>query len=282
MSPGVSLEEPIATEARARGIPVLGDIELFARAARAPVIGVTGTNGKSTVTSLVAHMAAAAGRRVLAGGNLGKPALDLLEEPVPDLYVLELSSFQLETTSSLELAAAVVLNVTADHLDRYASVEAYAHAKARIFARAATVVLNADDPWVWAMRGSVPEGGAAAARTPPRIVTFSVARADADFSVARRGSRIFLSRGGEALLDAARMKISGLHNVANALAALALGEAAGLPMAAMLGALETFAGLKHRSEFVADIAGVRYIDDSKGTNVGATIAAVAGLEGPWC
>jgi UDP-N-acetylmuramoylalanine--D-glutamate ligase len=280
MSPGVSLEEPIATEARARGIPVLGDIELFARAARAPVIGVTGTNGKSTVTSLVAHMAGAAGRRVLAGGNLGKPALDLLEEPVPDLYVLELSSFQLETTSSLELVAAVVLNVTADHMDRYVSVEAYAHAKARIFARAATVVLNADDPWVSAMRASVPGGGAAAARTPPRIMTFSVARADADFSVARRGSRIFLSRGGQALLDTARMKISGLHNVANALAALALGEAAGLPMAAMLGALETFPGLKHRSEFVADIAGVRYVDDSKGTNVGATIAAVAGFEGP--
>ena len=138
MSPGVSLEEPIATEARARGIPVLGDIELFARAARAPVIGVTGTNGKSTVTSLVAHMATAAGRRVLAGGNLGRPALDLLEEPVPDLYVLELSSFQLETTSSLELAAAVVLNVTSDHMDRYPSIEAYAQAKARIFARAAT------------------------------------------------------------------------------------------------------------------------------------------------
>jgi UDP-N-acetylmuramoylalanine--D-glutamate ligase len=280
ISPGVSLEEPIATEARARGIPVLGDVELFARAARAPVIGVTGTNGKSTVTSLVAHMAAAAGRRVLAGGNLGKPALDLLEEPVPDLYVLELSSFQLETTSSLELVAAVVLNVTADHMDRYASVEAYAHAKARIFARAATVVRNADDPWVSAMRGPVLEGGAAAARTSPRIVTFSVARADADFAVARRGGRIFLSRGGEALLDSARMKVAGLHNIANALAALALGEAAGLPMAAMLGALETFPGLKHRSEFVADIAGVRYVDDSKGTNVGATIAAVAGLEAP--
>jgi len=280
MSPGVSLEEPIATEARARGIPVLGDIELFARAVRAPVIGVTGTNGKSTVTSLVAHMAAAAGRRVLAGGNLGRPALDLLEEPVPDLYVLELSSFQLETTSSLELVAAVVLNVTADHMDRYVSVEAYAHAKARIFARAATMVLNADDPWVSAMRGPVLEGGAAAARTAPRIVTFSVARADADFNVARRGSRIFLSRGAEVLLDTARMKISGLHNVANALAALALGEAAGLTMSAMLGALETFPGLKHRSEFVADIAGVRYVDDSKGTNVGATIAAVAGFEGP--
>jgi UDP-N-acetylmuramoylalanine--D-glutamate ligase len=278
MSPGVSLEEPIATEARARGIPVLGDIELFARAAQAPVIGVTGTNGKSTVTSLVAHMAAAAGRRVLAGGNLGRPALDLLEEPVPDLYVLELSSFQLQTTSSLQLAAAVVLNVTADHMDRYPSVDAYAQAKARIFARAASVVLNADDPRVSAMRSQVL--ASAAGRAPPRIVTFSVEQADADFTIERRGRGVWLSRSGKALLDTARMKISGLHNVANALAALALGEAVGLPMPAMLGALETFPGLKHRSEFVADIAGVRYVNDSKGTNVGATIAAVAGLEGP--
>src|SRR5208283_5357060 len=146
MSPGVSLEEPIAQRARERGIEVLGDIELFARAVRAPVIGVTGTNGKSTVTSLVAHMAAGAGRSVLAGGNLGIPALDLLDRPLPDLYVLELSSFQLETTSSLRLQGAVVLNVTADHLDRYASIERYAEAKRRIFAHAATHVLNADDP----------------------------------------------------------------------------------------------------------------------------------------
>src|SRR5277367_2693458 len=169
MSPGVSLEEPIAKEARARGIELLGDIELFARAVRAPVIGITGTNGKSTVTTLVARMAAAAGRRVLAGGNLGEPALDLLEQPSPDLYVLELSSFQLETTSSLVLKAAVVLNVSADHLDRYGSVEEYARAKGRIFAKAATVVLNADDPLVAAMRG---EATRRAAGRPVRVVTF--------------------------------------------------------------------------------------------------------------
>src|SRR6202049_2294954 len=137
MSPGVSLDEPIVKAARARGIEVLGDVELFAREVHAPVIGVTGTNGKSTVTTLVARMAAAAGRRVLAGGNLGEPALDLLEQPAADLYVLELSSFQLETTSSLQFKAAVVLNVSADHLDRYPSVAAYALAKSRIFAHAA-------------------------------------------------------------------------------------------------------------------------------------------------
>jgi UDP-N-acetylmuramoylalanine--D-glutamate ligase len=276
MSPGVSLAEPIAFEARARGIEVLGDIELFARAVQAPVIGVTGTNGKSTVTTLVARMAAAAGLRVLAGGNLGKPALDLLEEPIPDLYVLELSSFQLETTRSLELLAAVVLNVTADHMDRYASIADYARAKARIFFKAATVVLNADDPHVAAMRATA----VSAQRAAPRVVTFSTERADADFTLIRNGRETSLARRGEALLDTARMKIAGLHNAANALAALALGEAAGLPLAAMLTALETFPGLRHRSEWIADVSGTRYIDDSKGTNVGATLAAVKGLAGP--
>jgi UDP-N-acetylmuramoylalanine--D-glutamate ligase len=274
MSPGVSLDEPIVKAARARGIEVLGDVELFAREVHAPVIGVTGTNGKSTVTTLVARMAATAGRRVLAGGNLGEPALDLLAQPTPDMYVLELSSFQLETTSSLVLEAAVVLNVTADHLDRYPSVEAYAHAKGRILANASTVVLNADDPWVLAMRDK--EYRADAART----VTFSIERTDTDFSLVRSGTQIFLARGGERLLDIARMRVSGLHNAANALAALALGEAVGLPSAAMLDALEVFPGLSHRSTWIADIGGVRYIDDSKGTNVGATMAAVAGMPGP--
>jgi UDP-N-acetylmuramoylalanine--D-glutamate ligase len=275
MSPGVSLDEPIAAVARARGIDVLGDVELFARAVRArgghtPVIGITGTNGKSTVTTLVARMAAAAGRRVLAGGNLGEPALDLLEQPTPDLYVLELSSFQLETTRSLTLQAAVVLNVTADHLDRYGSVAAYAGAKERIYARAKTLVLNADDPWVMAMRkGDV-----------THRVTFSIERTDTDYLLLRSGKQTFLARKGVALLDASHMKITGLHNAANALAALALGEAVGLPMPAMLNALQSFPGLSHRSAWVADINGVRYIDDSKGTNVGATLAAVAGMTGP--
>jgi UDP-N-acetylmuramoylalanine--D-glutamate ligase len=274
MSPGVALEEPIARLARDRGIEVLGDVELFARNVQAPVIGITGTNGKSTVTSLVARMAAAAGRTVLAGGNLGTPALDLLEKPVPDLYVLELSSFQLETTSSLHLQAAVVLNVSADHLDRYPSVAAYAKAKARIFSKAATVVLNADDPLVAAMRAPAAPGAQA------RTVTFSIERSDADFTLLRSGTQTLLARRGEGLLDAARMKITGLHNAANALAALALGEAAGLPMPAMLAALESFPGLPHRSEWIADVAGVRFVDDSKGTNVGATIAAVSGMPGP--
>jgi UDP-N-acetylmuramoylalanine--D-glutamate ligase len=273
MSPGVSLAEPIASQARARGIEVLGDIELFARAVRAPVVGITGTNGKSTVTSLVAAMAAAAGRRVLAGGNLGEPALDLLEQPPPDLYVLELSSFQLETTYSLELKAAAVLNVTADHLDRYGSIAAYARAKERILAKAATVVLNADDPHVAAMRPPASRGRA-------RTLSFSIRRPDAEFTLQRSGAQTLLARRGVPVLDTARMKITGLHNAANALAALALGEAAGLELSAMLAALEAFPGLKHRSAWIADIADVRYIDDSKGTNVGATLAAVSGIARP--
>jgi UDP-N-acetylmuramoylalanine--D-glutamate ligase len=215
-------------------------------------------------------MAGAAGRRVLAGGNLGVPALDLLDQPIPDLYVLELSSFQLETTNSLDLLAAAVLNVTADHMDRYATLEAYARAKSRIFARAAVLVLNVDDPLVAGMRG----------REDARLLTFSVVRDDADFSLSRRAGARWLMRRGEPLLAAARMKISGLHNCANALAALALGEAAGLPLPPMLDTLEAFPGLPHRSAWVRDIDGVRYVDDSKGTNVGATIAAVEGIERP--
>jgi UDP-N-acetylmuramoylalanine--D-glutamate ligase len=180
------------------------------------------------------------------------------------------------------LKAAAVLNVSADHLDRYASVAAYALAKSRIFARAATVVLNADDPLVAAMRDAV------TARSPAaRIVTFSVAAPPApagaqtaDYALLRVGTRTLLAQGGEALLDVARLKIAGLHNAANALAALALGDAISLPRARMIEALESFPGLPHRSEWVAEVAGVRFIDDSKGTNVGATMAAVAGMPGP--
>jgi UDP-N-acetylmuramoylalanine--D-glutamate ligase len=275
LSPGVAPSEPIVREARRRRIPVVGDIELFARAVRAPVVAITGTNGKSTVTSLVAHMVATAGRRVLAGGNLGEPALDLLEQPRPDLYVLELSSFQLESTESLGLAAAAVLNVSPDHLDRYASIEDYARAKARILEHAATAVLNLDDARVRAM----------APPPPARTLTFSLApdgaRRGADFVLGtrERGARWLVAQG-EPVLPVSALRIAGLHNAANALAALALGVAIGVPLEPMRRALETFEGLPHRSVRVAEIGGVRYVNDSKGTNVGATLAAVAGFEGP--
>ena len=269
LSPGISLREPIATRARERGIEVLGDIELFARAASAPVVAVTGTNGKSTVTTLVAQMAAADGRRVLAGGNLGEPALDLLEQPAPDLYVLELSSFQLETTHKLQLLGGVVLNVSADHMDRYDSLASYAAAKARLLRHAATAVLNLDDPLVAAMR-----------RAGQPTLTYSLSSRRADFTLLDTVRGPALARRGEALLPVSRLKITGLHNAANALAALALGESAGLSRAGMLSALENFEGLPHRSQWVAEVQGVAYVNDSKGTNVGATLAAAQGSRTP--
>jgi UDP-N-acetylmuramoylalanine--D-glutamate ligase len=268
-SPGVSLAAPFFTEARRLGLEIVGDVELFARAAHAPVVGITGTNGKSTVTTLLGRMAARAGLKVQVGGNLGAPALELLDAAT-ELYVLELSSYQLETTESLHCRAAAVLNVSPDHLDRYADVAAYAAAKARLFARCDIAVINLDDPLVVAMPH-------AAART----LSFSLRAAiGADYAIARSEGAWWLTRRDEPLLPLAAMKIKGLHNAANALAALALGEALGLPQAAMLEELRSFAGLAHRSQWVADLDGVTYVDDSKGTNVGATLAAVAGMEGP--
>lgn len=269
VSPGVSLKEPFLLKAASLGVPIIGDIELFAREARAPIAAVTGTNGKSTVTTLVALMAEAAGRQVLAGGNLGRPALDLLDAGQPQLYVLELSSFQLDTTQSLHTVAATVLNVTPDHMDRYATLEEYAASKARIFQHCATAVINLDDAAVRTM----PTPGA-------RVIGFSLANdLAAEYSVAHAGSDIALLHGKEHLALMSELKITGAHNAANALAALAMGEALGLPRQNCLDALKQFAGLPHRSQWVADVAGVRYVDDSKGTNVGATLAAVAGMPG---
>ncbi|HEY1726496.1 MAG TPA: UDP-N-acetylmuramoyl-L-alanine--D-glutamate ligase [Steroidobacteraceae bacterium] len=270
VSPGVPLSGPFFEAARARGLSIVGDIELFARAARAPVVGITGTNGKSTVTSLLAQMAARSGVEMRAGGNLGPPALDLLASGVK-LYILELSSFQLETTESLALAAAAVLNVSSDHLDRYPSLQAYAAAKARIYARCDVAVINLDDPLVAAMPGA-----------GQRQLSFSL-RADvgADYALMRRAhGDWWLTRRAELLLACAELRLSGLHNAANALAALALAEALALPRAACLEVLREFPGLPHRTQWVADIGGVRYINDSKGTNVGATLAAVGGMQGP--
>ena len=268
ISPGLSLAEPVAIEARRRGLPVVGDVELFAREAQAPVAAITGTNGKSTVTALLGELANAAGRSAIAGGNLGEPALDLLERPVPALYVLELSSYQLETTHSLAPAVATVLNVSPDHLDRYATLEDYAAAKARIFERCEVAVVNADDARVTAM----PRPGQA-------VISFSLRDPAADYFLARVPEPV-LSCRGEALLPLAAMRLQGEHNAANALAALAMCEALDLPRAPVLEALAAFGGLAHRTQWVADVGGVRFVNDSKGTNVGATLAAVAGLAGP--
>ena len=269
-SPGLPLDHPFFVEARRRGIEIFGDIELFARAADAPVAGITGTNGKSTVTTLVGRMAARAGIDVRVGGNLGDPALDLLARAEsPGLYVLELSSFQLETTQSLDLKAAAVLNVSPDHLDRYPTLEAYALAKARIFERCDTAVVNLDDPLVARMPG-----------VGQRVLGFSLrGAAGADYTVEDRAGP-WLMRRAEPLLPLSALRIRGLHNAANALAALALGEALDVPLAAMCAELQEFPGLAHRTEWIAEIAAVTYVDDSKGTNVGATLAAVNGMQGP--
>jgi UDP-N-acetylmuramoylalanine--D-glutamate ligase len=270
-SPGVPLDDPFFTQARSRGLDIVGDIELFARAADAPVVGITGTNGKSTVTTLLGRMAERAGVRVRVGGNLGHPALDLLDRGPTDLYVLELSSFQLDTTHSLRLKASVVLNVTADHMDRYATLSAYAASKARIYANSETAVVNADDPEVARM----PRAG-------QRVITFSLGNATADFTLMTPAGDgdTWLARRGAALLPLTALKISGRHNAANALATLALGDALRLPIAPMLEELRDFPGLPHRAQWIAEAGGVKYINDSKGTNVGATLAAVGGLPGP--
>jgi UDP-N-acetylmuramoylalanine--D-glutamate ligase len=268
-SPGLPLDAPFFAAARRRGLEIVGDIELFARAAAAPVVGITGTNGKSTVTTLLARMAQRAGVAVRVGGNLGEPALELLA-PGTELYVLELSSYQLEITASLHCRAAAVLNVSPDHLDRYRSLEAYAAAKARIYARCDTAIINLDDPLVAAMP-----------RAAARTLSFSLrASIGADYALALHEREWWLTRAATPLMPVAALRIKGLHNAANALAALALGEALALPLPVMLAELAAFEGLPHRSQWVADVRGVSYIDDSKGTNVGATLAAVAGMPGP--
>ncbi|WP_296805683.1 UDP-N-acetylmuramoyl-L-alanine--D-glutamate ligase [Thiocapsa sp.] len=269
VSPGVPVSDPSIRDATARGVEVIGDIELFARAAQAPICAITGSNGKSTVTTLVGQMAAAAGQRVSVGGNLGEPALDLLD-PSIERYVLELSSFQLETTFNLRADVAVVLNVSADHMDRYPDLDAYARTKGRIYRGARVAVVNRDDPIVVAMpREAVLEIG------------FTLGEpADDDFGLRVHDGAHWICRGMQPLMPASEVRIAGLHNLANALAALALACGCGLPMEDACAVLRRFSGLPHRSELVAERDGVCWYDDSKGTNPGATVAALEGLIPP--
>jgi UDP-N-acetylmuramoylalanine--D-glutamate ligase len=266
LSPGVALAEPAIDAAVRAGVAVVGDIELFAEVVKAPVVAVTGSNGKSTVTSMIGAMAERAGHVVRIGGNIGTPALDLLD-PGTTLYVLELSSFQLETTSHLDAEAAAVLNLTPDHGDRYRSAEAYVAAKRRILDHAAVAVLNRDDPTTAAM-----------ARGGQRVVGFTLAEPGEDeVGLRQHGGRPWLAHGPVSLMPAADVGAPGRHNIANALAALALGTAIGLERAPMLDALRAFRGLPHRCERIASALGVGWINDSKGTNVGATVAALGGF-----
>jgi UDP-N-acetylmuramoylalanine--D-glutamate ligase len=266
VSPGLAIATPALQAAAARGVKLSGDIELFARHAKAPIIAITGSNAKSTVTTLVGEMAAAAGKKVAVGGNLGTPALDLLNDDV-ELYVLELSSFQLETTDQLNAEVATCLNISEDHMDRYAGMPQYHLAKHRIFRGARQVVVNRDD-----------------ALSRPLIADqvpcweFGLGKPDFKrFGLIEEGGEKHLAFQFEALLPTSALKIRGAHNQSNALAALALGHAAGLPMAPMLATLQTFAGLAHRCQWVRELRGVSYYDDSKATNVGAALAAIEGL-----
>lgn len=270
VSPGVALDEPAVQAARRAGREILGDVELFAREVQAPVVAITGSNGKSTVTRLVQRLLERLHLRVLAGANLGRPALELLCEPRPDCYVLELSSFQLETLSSLRPAVAAIINLSPDHLDRYPSTGAYARAKARIYRRARACIYNADDAQT---RACLPS------RARRNSFTLGVPRAR-QFGIRRIDGQPWLAQGSRALLSVARVGLRGQHNVANALAACAIVDALGHDVAAAAPAIAAFTGLPHRMQHVRDHAGVQWINDSKGTNVGATVAALRGLPAP--
>lgn len=263
-SPGIALASPALSVAAEAGVEIVGDIELFCREAQAPIVAITGSNGKSTVTTLVGEMAKSAGWSVGVGGNIGLPALMLLKQEC-DLYVLELSSFQLETTTSLCAAAATILNVTEDHMDRYPlGLQQYRAAKLRVYENAKVCVVNSDDALTMPIRGA-----------DSRCVSFG---ADVgDYHLNRQQGEIWLRVRGEKILNTREMKITGKHNFTNALAALALADAVGIPRASSLKALTTFTGLAHRFQLSQDHNGVRWINDSKATNVGSTEAALNGL-----
>jgi UDP-N-acetylmuramoylalanine--D-glutamate ligase len=266
VSPGLALATPALQQAAARGVKLSGDIELFARYAKAPIIAITGSNAKSTVTTLVGEMAAAAGKRVAVGGNLGTPALDLLSDDI-ELYVMELSSFQLETTDQLGAEVATVLNISEDHMDRYSGLPAYHLAKHRVFRGARQVVVNRQDVLT---RPLIGEG------LP--CWTFGLNKPDFHgFGLREENGEKYLAFQFENLMSVRELKIRGAHNQANALAALALGHAVGLPMDAMLSSLRSFGGLEHRCQWLREREGVGYYDDSKATNVGAALAAIEGL-----
>ena len=279
ISPGVPLADPKVAAAVARGVPVAGDVELFALAlscqpsAVTPhLIAITGSNGKSTVTEMTGAMCRAAGLKTAVAGNIGLPVLDALIEAeqsgMPDVFVLELSSFQLETTSSLNASAATVLNISEDHLDRYTDMDHYSAAKTRVFHGAGIQILNRDDARSMAM-----------ALHGRKIETFGLDAPvnECDWGILKQGGQQWLAQGSRRLLPVNELPLAGLHNAANALAALALCRAIGLPFDPLFDALRHFKGLPHRVEKVAEINGVTFYDDSKGTNVGATVAALVGM-----
>lgn len=266
LSPGLALSTPEIKAAVEQGVPVVGDVQVFADYAKAPVVAITGSNAKSTVTTLVGEMAKKAGLHTAVGGNLGTPALDLISDDV-QLYVMELSSFQLETAPALKAKVATVLNVSPDHLDRYDNnYLAYHQAKHKIFLGCESVVVNKDDPLSAPMIKGVP------------TTSFTLSKPSLnEFGIVEKYGENYLAKFDQALLACRELKIKGSHNHSNALAALALGEAVDLPIESMLDSLKEFPGLEHRCMWIGQHQGVEYFNDSKGTNVGASEAAILGL-----
>lgn len=268
VSPGLDLRTPALQEAVKRGVKLSGDVDLFSTLAKAPIVAITGSNGKSTVTTLVGEMAKAAGKKVAVGGNLGEPVLNFLADDV-ELYVLELSSFQLESCQQLNAEVATILNISEDHMDRYDDLAGYVGAKQRIFLGAKQAVINLED-------------GLATPKNTDNLTfweftTKPVSKEFKGFCLASLDGRDWIVFEDKPLLVLDQLKIRGRHNWANALASLALGYAVGLPFDAMLAVLVEFKGLAHRCEWIAEVAGVTYYNDSKATNVGAALAAIDGL-----
>ncbi len=267
LSPGVSLDNKSIKLSIENNIPVFGDIELFCQKAQAPIIAVSGSNGKSTVTTIVAEMTRLAGLKTYVGGNIGIPALDLLSDSSPDLYVLELSSFQLETTYSLNAHASVVLNVSPDHMDRYLSLKDYANTKKRIYSGQGLMVLNKDEEYIHSIMDSKRD-----------TIYFSLDAPEGEnFGLINHNNEVWLSQGNEKIINKNQLKIKGEHNISNALAAMALAGAVNVPTNIMADVLKNFTGLEHRCQLVREIDNVSWYNDSKATNVGACIASITGL-----
>ena len=267
VSPGIDLNLEVIQQAKNSGVKCIGDIELFATYAQKPIVAITGSNGKSTVTSIVSEMANHAGVKSYAGGNLGSPALDLLNHQDAELFVLELSSFQLESVSSLKPRVSTVLNISPDHLDRHGSVEVYAEIKSRIFNNAEICVVNRHDKSVLQMK------------TSGKTISFGLNQAEnEDFGLVTENKKIYLAKGSNPLLSTSQLNLYGESGILNALAALTIGFALNLPLKDMLVTLTHFKGLPHRLAFVGQANSVSWYNDSKGTNIGATIASIRSLQ----
>ena len=268
VSPGVSVMEPALQIAAQAGVSLIGDIELFVRATKKPIIAITGSNAKSTVTTLVGEMAVACGLHAGVGGNLGTPVLDMLVDDAKiDCYILELSSFQLETTFSLRATVAIILNVSDDHMDRYSSLQDYTQAKQKIYSNAQHVVFNRADYL------TNPSSDASV-----QSLSFGLNDCAHGVGVAEHNGDSWLMLDGNiSLMRVADIHIAGNHNIANVAAAFAVANAAGWDLVACANAVRQFKGLPHRCQWVAEKNGVRFYNDSKGTNIGATVAAIEGL-----